>query len=95
MAALERAAAAPPEEQGQRQQGGIGQVISMVARAGLMYAFMMWMRSGTSGGESSTPLVGVDPVGMRRSCLRLDFSASSDIAMFTFAGAVIDLSLRF
>eukprot|EP00892_Ulva_mutabilis_P004689 jgi/Ulvmu1/2592/UM014_0043.1 len=63
MAALERAAPAPPEAQGQAQQGGIGQIISMVARAALMYGFMMWMRSGTSGETSSIPLVGIDPGG--------------------------------
>lgn len=64
MAANAQAAPAPPEAQGQAQQVGIGQMINMVARFGLMYAFMMWMRSGSSGGESSTPTpFGVDPVG--------------------------------
>lgn len=62
MAAVQPAAPAAPEGEGQQQQGGIGQYVNMVARAGLMYAFMMWMRSGKSG-ESSVPLVGPDPAG--------------------------------
>lgn len=33
-------------QEGQRQQGGIQNLFALVMRMGLMYAFMMYMRSG-------------------------------------------------
>lgn len=67
MAAVQPAAPAGADGEGQQQQVGMGQIVNMVARAGLMYAFMMWMRSGKSGGESAVPLVGPDPAGAHES----------------------------
>lgn len=68
MAAVQPAAPAGADgEGGQQQQAGMGQFVNMVARAGLMYAFMMWMRGGKSGGESGVPLVGPDPAGALQS----------------------------